>query len=72
MSTPKFLHDDLVTIPTGQVGTVKEVHEIEGTFVYKVQLRTQATEQFDVPETELALVKIANDDETGFAIRYIS
>jgi hypothetical protein len=25
-----------------------------------------------VPEDELELVKIANDDETGFAVRYIS
>jgi hypothetical protein len=72
MSAPKFLHDDLVKVRTGQVGTVTEVHQTRESYVYRLQLRTAAAEEIDVPESELQLVKIANDDETGFAIRYIT
>jgi hypothetical protein len=73
MSTPKFIHDDVVKlIQTGQIGRVREVHQIGDGHVYGVQLRTDAGEHVSAPEAELELVKIANDDETGFAIRYIT
>jgi len=72
MSAPKFVHDDIVQIKAGQSGTVKEVHQSGNGYIYGVQLRTDAAVQIDVPEDELQLVKIANDEETGFAIRYIS
>jgi hypothetical protein len=73
MSTPRFVHDDVVKlIETGQIGTVKEVHQIGAGYVYGVQLRTDAAEHVNTPEAELELVKIANDDETGFTIRYIT
>jgi hypothetical protein len=72
MSAPKFVHDDIVTVKAGQIGTVKEVHQSGTGYVYGVQLRTATAVQIDVAEDELQLVKIANADETGFAIRYIS
>jgi hypothetical protein len=72
MSTPRFVHDDIVKLTTGQIGTVKEVHQNGNDYVYGVQLRTDAGEHITVPEAELALIKIANDDETGFHIRYIT
>jgi hypothetical protein len=73
MSRPRFIHDDIVQlIQTGQIGTVKEVHHIGNGYVYGIQLRTNACEHIDVPEAELQLVKIANDDETGLHIRYIT
>jgi hypothetical protein len=72
MRAPKFLHDDIVKVGTGPVGTVKEVHQTRDSYVYRVQLRTAAAEQIDLPETELELVELANADETGFAIRYIT
>ena len=72
MSTPRFIHDDIVRLTTGQIGTVKEVHQNGNHYVYGVQLRTEACEHINVPETDLQLVKIANSDETGFHIRYIS
>jgi hypothetical protein len=72
MSKPRFIHDDIVRLTTGQIGTVKEVHQNGNDYVYGVQLRTEACEHINVPEAGLALVKIANEDETGFHIRYIS
>jgi hypothetical protein len=73
MTTPRFMHDDIVELTqTGQIGTVKEVQQIENGFLYGVQLRAEAAELIDVPEVELKPVKIANADETGFHIRYIS
>jgi hypothetical protein len=72
MSTPRFVHDDIVRLTTGQIGTVKEVHQNGNDYVYGVQLRTEACEHINVAEADLALVKIANADETGFHIRYIS
>ena len=72
MSAPKFIYDDLVRVLTGQVGTVTEVHQIRESYVYMVKLRTATAEEIDVPESELELVKIANDDETGFVIRYLT
>jgi hypothetical protein len=73
MSTPKFVHDDTVKLTeTGQIGTVKEVHQNGNQYLYGVKLRTDACENIDVPEAELELVKIANDDETGFHIRYVT
>jgi hypothetical protein len=73
MSTPRFVHDDIVKLTqTGQTGTVKEVHQIGDAYVYAVELRTDVCEHINVPEANLELVKIANDDETGFHIRYIT
>jgi hypothetical protein len=72
MSRPRFIHDDIVRLTTGQIGTVKEVHQNGNDYVYGVQLRTEGCEHIDVPEADLELVKIANGDETVFHIRYIS
>jgi len=73
MSTPRFVHDDIVTLTeTAQIGTVKEVHQTGGEYVYGIQLKTAACETVNVPEAELELVKIANEDETGLHIRYIT
>jgi hypothetical protein len=68
----KFAHDDIVkVIETGESGIVKSFHEDKSGYVYGVQLGGGPTETA-VPEDALELVKIANDDETGFAVRYIS
>jgi hypothetical protein len=73
MNAPRFVHDDIVrVVRRGQIGTIKEVHQTGTGFVYAVHLRTDAGEMIDVAEEELALLKIANSDETGFAIRYIT
>ena len=73
MNAPRFVHDDIVTVVRrGEIGTIKEVHQTGSGFVYAVHLRTDAGEMIDVAEEELALLKIANSDETGFAIRYIT
>jgi hypothetical protein len=56
---------------SGKTGRVKGVRLMGSTNVYQVQLG-EAAAQMDVPEDELELVKKANDDETGYAIRYIS
>jgi hypothetical protein len=73
MNAPRFVHDDVVrVVRTGQIATVKEVHQTGNGYVYAVHLRTDAGEMIDVAEEELALLKIANGDETGFAIRYIT
>jgi hypothetical protein len=73
MSAPSLIHDDMVrVIPTGQVGTVMEVHQIGDGYVYGVQLRTEPTRYVEVPEAELELLKLANADETGLHIRYIT
>jgi hypothetical protein len=73
MSMPRFVHEDMIrVIPTGQVGTVREVHQIGDGYVYGVQLRTDTGRYVEVPEAELELLKIANADETGLHIRYIT
>ena len=65
MSTPRFVHDDIVTLTEiGQIGTVKEVHQTGSAYVYGIQLKTAACETVNVPEAELELVVIANEDET--------
>jgi hypothetical protein len=69
----KFAHDDIVkVIETGETGIIKSFHQDENGFVYGVLLGRDAATETGVPEDELELVKIANDDETGFAVRYIS
>jgi hypothetical protein len=74
MSAPaKFAYDDIVkAIKTGGTGTVKRSHHDENGYIYGVQLARDPATEIDVPASELELVKVANDDETGFAIRYIS
>ena len=74
MSTSrKFAHDDIVkVIETGETGIVKSVHEDENGAVYGVQLAGGPATETVVPEDALELVKIANEDETGFDLRYIS
>jgi Holliday junction resolvase len=73
MHQQKFVHDDVVRLATsGRIGTVKEVHHINHEIIYSVELNSTPHERVDVPEADLELVKIANDEETGFAIRYIS
>ena len=73
MSTPRFLHDDIVTLTeTGQIGTVQEVHQAGSAYVYGIQLKAAACDSVNVPEAELELLKIANEDETGLHIRYIT
>ena len=73
MNAPRFVHDDIVTVVRrGEIGTIKEVHQTGSGFVYAVHLRTDAGGMIDVAEEELALLKIPNSDETGFAIRYIT
>jgi hypothetical protein len=73
MNAPRFVHDDIVkVVRRGEIGTIKEVHQTGSGFVYAVHLRTDTGEVIDVAEEELALLKIANSEETGFAIRYIT
>jgi hypothetical protein len=74
MSTSrKFAHDDTVKlIATDETGTIKSFHEEDGGFVYGVRLGANPAAEIRAREEELALVKIANDGETGFAVRYIS
>jgi hypothetical protein len=73
MRAPKFVHDDIVTlVHENKIGTVKEVHQTGAGYAYSIQLRTNGGEFIDAAEDELALLKIANSDETGFAIRYIT
>jgi hypothetical protein len=72
MDTPKFVHGDTVKLAeTGQLGTVSSVHQTGNETVYSVRLET-AAEPIKVSEGDLKLVKIANDDETGLHIRYIT
>jgi hypothetical protein len=72
MDTPKFVHGDTVKLAeTGQLGTVSSVHQTGNQAVYSVRLKTTAG-LIEVPEGDLELVKIANDDETGLHIRYIT
>jgi hypothetical protein len=69
----KFAHDDIVkVIETGETGIVKSFHEDDNGYVYGVQLGKEPATETAVPEDALEPVKIANGDETGFAIRYIS
>ena len=71
-ASTKFAHDDTVTIiETGETGRVKGVRQEKEGYVYQVQV-SESAQQVDVPEDGLKLLKIANDQEKGFAIRYIS
>lgn len=73
MSAPRFVHEDIVkVVATDQVGSVMEVHQTGDTYVYGIQLRMDPPRHIDVPEAELQLLKIANADETGLHIRYIT
>jgi hypothetical protein len=69
----KFAYDDIVkVIETGETGIVKSFHEDEKGAVYGVQLGGEPATESVVPEDALELVKIANEGETGFDLRYIS
>lgn len=73
MTEPRFVHDDIVRLADeDQIGTVKEVHQTDTGYRYVIQLRTGTTQYIEVPEAELKLLKIANADETGLHIRYIT
>ncbi len=73
MNQQKFVHDDLVRMTdTGLEGTVKDVHQGENEYFYTVEVKDSTHARVDIPENGLELVKIANDDETGFHIRYVS
>jgi hypothetical protein len=74
MSTSrKFAHGDVVkVIETGELGIIKSFHQNENGFVYGVQLGRGPAIETAVSEDALELVKTANDDGTGFAVRYIS
>lgn len=69
----KFAYHDVVkVIETGETGIIKNCHEDEHGYTYGVQLGGGAATETAVREDALELVKMANEDETGFAIRYIS
>jgi hypothetical protein len=73
MAQPRFLHDDVVKLAgQEQVGTVKGVEEIDDHYVYKVQAKGTSAGIVTVSESDLELVRIANNEETGFALRYIT
>jgi hypothetical protein len=73
MTEPRFVHDDIVRlVHEEQVGIVKEVHQTDTGFLYVIELRTDTAQYIQVPEAELELLKIANADETGLHIRYIT
>ena len=59
-------------IETGETEIVKSIHQDGDGFVYGVQLGRGSATETALSEDALELVKIANDDETGFAVRYIS
>jgi hypothetical protein len=72
MTQPRFLHDDVVKLAgQEQIGTVKDVARVDQQYIYQVQVINN-TQTVTVSESDLELVKIANDEETGFALRYIS
>jgi hypothetical protein len=72
-TSSKFAQGDVVkVIETGELGIVKSFHRDENGFVYGVQLGRGPAIETAMPEDALELVKTANDDETGFAVRYIS
>jgi hypothetical protein len=69
----KFVRDDIVkVIETGETGIVKNFHHDENGSIYGVQLGGSPATETALPEAALELVKSAHDDETGFAVRYIS
>jgi hypothetical protein len=73
MSTPRFLHDDVVRLTRAdQVGVVKEVQQTDTGYRYGIEVRTEPPTYVKLPEAELELVKPANTDETGLHIRYIT
>ena len=73
MTEPRFVHDDIVKLAYGeQIGTIKEVHQTDSGYFYVLQLRTNTAQYIEAPETELELLKIANAEETGLHIRYIT
>ena len=59
-------------VATEQVGTVMEVRRTGDTYVYGIELRMEPPQHIEVPEADLELVKIANADETGLHIKYIT
>jgi hypothetical protein len=74
MSAQKYTFGDVVkATPTGQIGTVKAVHHSDSHYTYQVQLNTEPAEQVELPEADLELVSLANQDETGLTFdRYIT
>lgn len=69
----KFAHSDIVKIiSSGDTGTVTTSRESESGLVYTVQLTHDPAIEIDQLEDGIELVKRANEDETGLAIRYIS
>jgi hypothetical protein len=73
MTEPRFVHDDIVRlVHEDQIGTIKEVRQTDTGYQYVIQLRTDTAQYIEVPEVELELLKIANADETGLHIRYIT
>jgi hypothetical protein len=73
MSIPKFVHGDSVKVTkTAQLGTVSRIQQTGNQTVYSVNIGSETGEDIEVPEADLELVKIANDDETGLHIRYIT
>jgi hypothetical protein len=73
MTEPRFVHDDIVRlVHEDQIATVKEVRQTDTGYFYVIQLRTDTAQYIEVPEAELELLKIANADETGLDIRYIT
>jgi hypothetical protein len=73
MSTPRFVHDDIVKlIRADQIGIVKEVQQTDTGYRYGIEVRTAPARYVKLPEAELELLKPANADETGLHIRYIT
>jgi hypothetical protein len=73
MSEPRFVHDDIVRlVRADQVGTVKEVQQTNTGYRYGVEIRTDPARYVHLQEDELELLKLANADETGLHIRYIT
>jgi hypothetical protein len=69
----KFAHNDIVKIiSSGDTGTATTSRENESGYVYTVQLTHDPAMKIDALEDGIELVKRANEDETGLAIRYIS
>lgn len=69
----KFIHDDVVKVTeTGEAGLIKGFHQDEDRIIYTVRLQRDPAIEVAVPEEALELVKIANDDETGLSMRYVT
>ena len=73
MRESRFAHDDIVRlVHEDQIGNVKEVRQTNTGYLYVIRLRTDTAQNIEVPDAELELLKIANADETGLHIRYIT